>query len=519
MPATESRTAKSIKNAKVALFFYFINLILQFFSRKIFLDYLGAEILGLNTTAQNLLTFLNLAELGIGGAVSFTLYKPLYEKNFQTINEIVSVQGWLYRKVAYVVTAAACLLMCFFPLIFEKAQVPLWYAYGSFIVLLVSALFSYFINYRQIIFTADQKEYKITTNIQGFKVLKVVLQIIAIRYLSSGYVWWLILELLMSSVTAIVLDYVLKKEYPWLTTLPSEGKVLKRKYPEIIIKIKQVFFHRIGGFVLPQVTPLIIYAYASLTLVAIYGNYMLIITGGTLLMNALLNSIAAGVGNLVAEGNKQKIKSVFWELTSFRIWLASIICFGIYKLTHSFIVLWIGEEYILNHSTFIVLIVITFINLTRTNDVFLAAYGLFQDIWSPILETCLNIGLSILLGYYYGLTGILLGVVISLLLIVYCWKPYFLYKYGFKESIKEYILYYAKYIVMLTFLFWGVSIFEDKLLFFSVSSYWEWGKYAAKTISLYAIASTILFIITDLGLRTFFWRIIVLIKKKYKYMI
>ena len=93
-----SRTAKSIKNAKVALIFYFINLVLQFFSRKVFLDYLGAEVLGLNTTAQNLIGFLNLAELGIGGAIAFTLYKPIYEKNTQVINEIVSLQGWLYRR-------------------------------------------------------------------------------------------------------------------------------------------------------------------------------------------------------------------------------------------------------------------------------------------------------------------------------------------------------------------------------------------------------------------------------------
>lgn len=75
-----SRTAKSIKNAKVALIFYFINLVLQFFSRKVFLDYLGAEVLGLNTTAQNLLGFLNLAELGIGSAISYALYKPLFRE-------------------------------------------------------------------------------------------------------------------------------------------------------------------------------------------------------------------------------------------------------------------------------------------------------------------------------------------------------------------------------------------------------------------------------------------------------
>ena len=80
MAKTDSRTSKSVKNSSVALVFYFINLILQFFSRKIFLDYLGAEVLGLNTTATNLLQFLNLAELGVGAAIACTLYKPLARK-------------------------------------------------------------------------------------------------------------------------------------------------------------------------------------------------------------------------------------------------------------------------------------------------------------------------------------------------------------------------------------------------------------------------------------------------------
>ena len=158
MPA--SRLSKSIQNAKVALIFYFLNLVLQFFSRKIFLDYLGSEVLGLNTTAQNLLGFLNLAELGIGAAVAYNLYKPIYDGNKQAINDIVSIQGWLYRRVAYIVMAGSCILMCFFPWIFEKAQVPLWYTYATFLALLVAALLSYFVNYKLIVLSADQKEYE-----------------------------------------------------------------------------------------------------------------------------------------------------------------------------------------------------------------------------------------------------------------------------------------------------------------------------------------------------------------------
>lgn len=507
-----SRTAKSLKNAKVALCFYFINLILQFFSRKYFLDYLGAEVLGLNTTAQNLLGFLNIAELGIGSAVSYILYKPLFSKDIQVINEIVSVQGWLYRKVAYIVITGACILMLFFPLIFKKTEFALWYTYATFIVLLIGALLGYFVNYRQIVLTADQKEYKITINVQGYKLLKVILQIVVIIYLNNGYIYWLVIELLMSGVVALALDRLLRREYPWLKACPQQGKRLRNKYRNIIIKTKQVFFHQIATFVLLQTSPLIIYAFTTLTAVAIYGNYMLIVSGVTLLINALLNSVNAGVGNLVAEGNKVRIKIVFWELTSLRIWLASIICFCIYKLGSSFVTLWVGHEYVINQYAFLVIILTTFISLTRTNDTFLYAYGLYQDIWAPIIEAILNLGLSIMLGYYYGLTGILSGVFISLFLIVFCWKPYFLFKKGFKENISEYVLRYSQYIVLLFASYISSSFIINICWKKTITNCWLWIEYAVIIFILYTIISLVLFVLFDFGFRALLRRLKILIK-------
>lgn len=501
----ESRTSKSVQNAKVALLFYFLNLVLQFFSRKIFLNCLGGELLGLNTTAQNLLGFLNLAELGIGGAVAYNLYKPLYNGDRYAINAIVSIQGWLYRRIAFVVIVGAAILIFFFPLIFAKAQIPLLYAYGSFIALLIAALLGYFVNYRQIVLSADQKEYKITLSVQGVKVIKVILQLISIRFLANGYIWWMGIEVVMAFITSYVLDYNIRKEYPWLNPQVSEGKLLQKKYPGIIDKTKQIFFHKIGTFVLTQTSPLVIYAYTSLTLVAMYGNYMLIVVGVTSLVNALLNSINAGVGNLVAEGNKLQIKSVFWELTALRMWIASIVCFGMYMLGDSFIIWWVGEECILPQSTFIVLILITFITLSRTNDVFLAAYGLYQDIWAPIVEAILNLGLSILLGYYYGLTGILSGVLISSLVIVYSWKPYFLYKKGFKENIVEYVLRYLKFLGLLSISCWVTKAISGKLFILSMSSFFYWILYGLIVMGLYLFVS-IIFLSVDKSVRKFIQR-------------
>lgn len=487
----------------MALVFYFINLVLQFFSRKIFLDYLGVEVLGLNTTAQNLLGFLNLAELGIGAAVSYNLYKPLFDGDRQAINDIVSIQGWLYRRIALIVIAGACVLMCFFPLIFAKADVPLWYTYGTFLALLASALLSYFTNYRQIVLAADQKTYLITYCFKGGMAVKTLLQLVAIGTLEHGYVYWIAIEFVMAFITSFVLNHTIQKVYPWLHPDISNGKRLQKRYPDILQKTKQVFFHRIGAFVLTQTSPLIIYAYASLTLVAIYGNYMLIVLGVMSLAGALLNNVSAGIGNLVAEGDKKRITSVYWEITSSRIWMASTICFVFYMSGHGFIRLWVGEAYIMQQSSFIVLMIITFITLTRTNEAFLAAYGLYQDVWAPVTEATLNLGLSVLLGYYWGLTGILSGVLISLILMVCMWKPFFLFRYGFKEKINGYICRYLKYLIVSFLPFVILRYVGEKFFPFNIGTYKQWIIYAVLLTLSYALCCLILLCGTDKFARLF----------------
>lgn len=446
---TDSRTAKSIKNSSVALIFYFINLILQFFSRKIFLDYLGVEVLGLNTTATNLLQFLNLAELGIGSAIACTLYKPLFEKDTVAINEIVSLQGWLYRRIAWIVIGGSIVLMTFFPWIFAKMALPLWYAYASFGVLLVSALLSYFVNYKQIVLSADQKDYKIKYSYKAAMLAKILCQILVIRYLTNGYVWWLVMEIVFAIIASIVLHRSVQRTYPFLVTNIRQGKELSVKYPSILTKVKQLFFHKIGSFALTQTSPIIIYAYTSLTVVALYGNYALVFLGINNLMVAIFNSMGAGIGNLVAEGNREHILAVFEELFSVRFFISCVMCFGAFILIPSFVSFWIGKEYVMDSVTLSLMTAILFIGLSRTTvDSYINAYGLFNDVWAPMAEAFINVGMSVLLGYFFGLHGVLSGVLISLLIIVFCWKPYFLFRKGLRQRLWIYVYMYIKHLII-----------------------------------------------------------------------
>ena len=490
---SESRTGKSIKNISVILFFKLINVILQFFSRKIFIKYLGTEILGLNTTATNLLQFLNLAELGIGSAIGFSLYKPLYDKNEQTINEIVALQGKLYKRIAYVIIAGALILMCFFPWIFAKMPLPLWYAYASFGVLLFSTMLGYFVNYKQVVLSANQQEYKIFYSYGSTILVKTVVQIFAIKYFDNGYVWWCVWEVVFAIIASYNLNNTVKRTFPFLAPLCMSVKELNEKYPTIKEKIKQLFVHKIGTFALSQSSPIIIYAFASLSLVTLYGNYMLIFTGFVSFSMALTNCLTASVGNLVAEGKDKCIMSVFEELFSLRFIITAMMCFCMTVLVQPFITLWIGKEYVLPISTVFIIVAILYIQVSRhAVDTYISAYGFYSDIWAPAIEAILNIGLSILLGYLYGLNGILSGVLISLIIVVLIWKPLFLFGIKLKYGLLQYIKIYIQH-VLIASVATCVTIFILYLI--PVNPYYSIGKFI-----LYSIASLAIFSLVLIGL-------------------
>lgn len=453
----KSRTSMSIKNSAIALSFFCAEFILKFFARSIFLKVLGDELLGLNSTMMNILQFLNLAELGIGAAIGFTLYKPIAENDVNSINEIIHLNGHLYKRIAIIILVGGIILMPFFPMIFHKTHMPLWYPYATFITFLIGLLLNYWINYKQILLSASQMDYKIQLSYRSTQLIKTLTQIFAVYYFSQPYIWWLLIELIFSAMASFILDYTIKKTFPYLSSKLVSYRHLKQKYNIVIKKIKQLFLHKICGFILTQTSSLIIYAILSLSVVTYYTNYIMITSGITQLFNAMFNSMTNSIGNLVAEGNKQKIINVYGEIFSLRFIISVVCCFALIILSKPFISLWIGSQYVLPTVTLYIIVGTTFIALSRTTtDAFLYAYGMYQDIWSPIIEAIINIGLSITLGIKYGLNGILSGTLISLILVVWLWKPYFLFVYGFRISIIKYIALYLKHLIAsaCAFLIW-----------------------------------------------------------------
>lgn len=447
------RVHKSLLNAKVNLVFYFLSLFFSFFSRKIFLDCLGDEFIGLTGTLGNILGYLNLAELGVGAAISFFLYKPLQANNREEINEIISVFGYLYHKIGQFILLGGILISLFFPLIFGNTELGLGIVYFSFFSFLGSSLIGYFINYRQILLTADQKNYLVAVYFQSANLVKTALQIF-LAYTYKNLFVWVAIEFLFGIIGCIILNWKINKEYPWLKSNVRQGKVLLKKYPEVTPKIKQVFLHKIKDFILRQSDSIFIYAFVSLKMVAFYGNYTMLVNKLILLMNMALDGVTAGVGSLVAENNKDNTIKVFWELMTIRYFIAGFMCYSLFFLIEPFISLWLGHEYILSNRILILLLIYSYLLITNgVVYMYLHAYGLYQDVWAMWTELLLNVSLTIGLGWYIGLEGLLWAKLISVFLILVLWKPYFLFKEGLGMPISYYwngtIRYIAAFIITL----------------------------------------------------------------------
>jgi O-antigen/teichoic acid export membrane protein len=432
------RVHKSILNAKVNLLFYFLSLPLAFFSRKIFLDCLGAEFIGLTGTLNGILAYLNLSELGIAACIGYFLYKPIQSGDKKKINEILSLLGYLYWWIGSIILVGGICVSLFFPIIFSDTHISLTVIYFAFYSILASALINYFINYRQTLLYADQKAYLAALYMQSGRILATIVQILLAYHYRNLYLW-VGIEFLFSIFSCIILNWKINKEYPWLKVDKWQGRKLLKEYPEIIVKTKQVFVHKIKDFVLAKSDEIFIFIFASLKMIALYGNYMIIVTKLISLFGSASGGIGASVGNLVAEGNKSNMLKVFWEYTTTLHAIAATISFSIYAFLEPFIAHWLGAEYIIDHRILILICIYIYITNSRFSvDSFNVAHGLYADVWSAWAELAINVSVTIVCGLQWGLIGILMGKIASLLTIVVLWKPYYLFSAGFKEPVNTY---------------------------------------------------------------------------------
>ena len=510
-----SRVSKSLKNAKIGAFFFIISIFAQFFTRKIFLDFLGDEFIGLTSTLRSVLGFLNLAELGIGTAIGYALYKPIFDGNKLEINRIIALLGVLYRSIGVFIFGFGIFISLFFPYFFGETEFSLSLIYFVFFSFLISTLIGYFFNYHITLLESDQKGYVVQGYFQSINILRLLMQGIIAYYLQNYYAW-VIMELLFAFILSIILRAKIKKHYPWLIITSKEGISLMKSYPEIIRKVKQLFIHKMGSFVKDGTDNILVYALVNLQSVTFFGNYQLIFMNLLNLIQVVFSGTGAGVGNLVAENDKKNIDKVFWEMMALQFFIAGFLSIAVYYLISPFVTLWIGEEYVLGGFIIMLMIGNFFISLIRSPvQYFLNAYGLFSDTWAPACEIIINLVVSIIFGKLWGISGIMFGTFISLIIIVMFWKPYFLYIKGFEKSIWSYWKGFFTLIVIFIIAAYIINLVYINFLIFENLDFLSWCCNAISLSITIIIIYGLLMYLTSQGFRHISGRIKKLIQKTF----
>ena len=432
------RVHRSVMNIKVGMFFYILSLFLAFFSRKVFLNCLGAEFIGLTGMLMNIMSFLSVAELGIGTSIVYFLYKPLQEDNHERINEIMSMLAFLYRCIGLIIGSCGILISLFFPWWFGHLGTGLPLVYFAFYSFLATTVSAYVFNYKQLLVSANQKQYLVNAYFQTIAIVQSLTQILLAYYYRNLWLW-VVVGLVFTIIGIIVFNIRIRQLYPWLRINLKEGRENLKRYPEILKKTRQIFVQRIKDFILYKSDELLVGMFVSVVQVAFYGNYTIITSKLNFLVNVLSDGMNAGVGNLVAEGDEKNIMKVFWELTAVRFLISGAIVFSLLLFLQPFVTYWFGRQYRLSDLIVFLLVFNIFIYLSRgVVENYISAHGLYSDVWVAWTELALNICITLCLAPFYGIVGILLGKILSVFFIAVFWKPYFLFSRGLKKSVAVY---------------------------------------------------------------------------------
>lgn len=115
-----SRKKNVIKNMFVGTLFQLISLLMGFVNRTFFIKLLNEEYLGVNSLFTNILTILSFAELGIGNAIVFNLYKPLAQNDEEQVTLLMKFYRDTYSLIGIVILIAGLILVPFLPYLIES---------------------------------------------------------------------------------------------------------------------------------------------------------------------------------------------------------------------------------------------------------------------------------------------------------------------------------------------------------------------------------------------------------------
>lgn len=442
-----SRTKESFINIKYSLYSQVIILVLSFISRTVFVSILGNEYLGLNGLFTNVIAVLSLTEMGIGSAITYSLYRPLTDNNKVKITSIMFIFKKAYTFIGIFIFFIGLLLAS--NLNFFINDIPnIKNIKFIFMLYILTSSISYFFSYKRLLLIADRKKYIDSIYQSLFSIIMNILQILFL-VVTNNFIVFLIIKLLFTFLENFIVSLKVNKLYPFLNTTKYEPLSRSDKN-EIINNVKATILHKFGGIIVTGTDNIVISKFIGLSIVGIYSNYLLILNALNLLINQVFNSLTSILGNIGVTETRKVNEEVFEIIDFLNFWIYSVVSICLYVLLNPFIILWLNDTFIFPVKIISILILIFYVNGRRNSVIsYKSAYGLFsQDKYKPFFEAIINLFFSILLGKIYGIIGVFSGTFISLVFVNIWIEPLVLYKYGFKKKSFEYFKNYIKYLIV-----------------------------------------------------------------------
>lgn len=458
------RSLNSLKNITTSIGITIILAVLGFFTRKIFVDSLGEEYLGLNGLLLNVIGMLSLVEGGIGTSIVYNLYKPLAEHDEPKIIALIQ----LYRRIYKFIALGVFLLsLCIFPFLdtLIKDGDNLSYVSIVYFIFVFNNLIGYLMADKWSLINSDQKQYKLAGYNLGYQILLNLIKI-AILYFFKNYILFLAVELIFTLGYNILVIRKVNKLYPYINT-KTRYAIDKATKDNIVTNVKALFFYSIGGYLLHSTDNIIISAYVGIGVVGFYSNYTLIVGQLKSLTKPIFAGVKDSVGNLVASEGEDKQHSIFNVLYMLNFCLVSFIVVLIYNTINPFISWWLGPEYLLPHYIVAIICINYYVDEIRSSIMtYKTVSGIFDaDKYVVFLTAVINLIISLTLVHRYGLAGVLLGTSISILLTASWNWPRLVYKYTFKRSPKIYFIKYFVFVLVTIGLCLITGLINDAFFF------------------------------------------------------
>ena len=422
------RTRNVRRNMVFGLLNRCVSLLLPFIVRTVLIYRFGVLYLGMNSVLSSIFQVLNLAELGFGTAVVYSLYRPVAERDTDSVCAYLGTFRKIYRIIGLVILAAGLALMPFFPYLVKDNPVPgemnLYIWYGIF---LADAVVRYLLyGYKMAIPSALQRNdllSKIDTVIQiGSSVLK-----ISCLLLSDNFYYYLLTSLLFTVYRNLLISHVVNKRFPQYV---CQGRISEGQFAELKLLVGGLALSKFRGTSRHAIDSICITAFVSLAMTAIYSNYFLIHSAVVSLSVIICNAMMASVGNSIAMESRQKNYLDMRRFNFMYMLLAgwASICF--LCLYQSFVRLWIGERLMLHFPEVIALTAYFYVlKMGDIRWVYFEGAGLWwQARYIALAEMLANICLNLLLVRYFGVLGIILATLITLFFIDFIFSARLLFQ-------------------------------------------------------------------------------------------